>query len=110
MHETGLIRTDMFGQVGQERYHVMLGCSFDFVDAGHVEFNVFGLPNGVRVFTWDYTDVGHSFAGVRFDFVPDFEFGCRGPNGHHIRTGIARDHNAHLFVSVHGIAVPLNGM
>jgi hypothetical protein len=38
MDEARLVGADMFGQMGQEGDHVMLGHRLDLVDAGDVEF------------------------------------------------------------------------
>ena len=92
MHETGIIRSDMFGQMRQERDDVMFGDSLDFINARHVEFDIAGFPHGLCIFFRDHAEGGLGVAGVGLDLVPDTEFGGGFPNGSHFRARIARDH------------------
>ena len=82
----------MFGQVGQKGDNVMLGHSFDFIDARDVELDIFCLPNRLRVFARDHAQIGHRVAGVRLDLKPDAEFRLGGPDGDHVGAGITGDH------------------
>ena len=92
MHEAGLFAADMFGEVGEEGDHVMLGHGLDLVDAGDVELHVLGLPDGLGIFLGDHAEIGHGVAGMGLDLVPDLELGFRRPDGDHFGAGIARDH------------------
>ena len=97
MDKAGFFGAYVFRKVRQEGDDVVLGDGFDFVDAGHVEFDVLGFPDGISVFLRDHTKGSLCIAGVCLDLVPDFEFGFWGPDGHHFRTGITRDHCARPF-------------
>ena len=92
MHEARLILPTMFGQVGQEGDDVMFGDGLDLVDAGDVEFDVFGLPHGVGVFARDHAQIGLGVAGMGLDLVPDAEFGLGRPNGDHVGAAVSGDH------------------
>ena len=89
----------MLGQMGQEGDHVMLGHRFDFVNARDVELHVLGFPHRVSILARDHAEIGHGFAGMRLDLVPNLEFGLGRPDCDHLRAGIAGDHGRrHLYV------------
>ena len=92
MHKPRLIGPDMFGQMGQERDHVMFGDGLDLVDAGHVELDIFRLPHGGGVFARDHAQIGHRIAGMRLDLVPDAELGLGRPDFDHLGAGVTGDH------------------
>ena len=83
-------RADMLGQIGQERDHVMLGDRLDLVDPGDLESAL--LPDLLGGLLGDDPELRLSVAGMGLDLEPDLEFHFRGPDGHHIGSGIARDH------------------
>ncbi len=92
MHEAGLGTADDLGEMCKKRNDVVLGDSFDFVDAGDVEFDILGLPDGGSAFGGDDAECGLCVAGVSFDLVPDAEFGLGRPNGDHVGAAVSGDH------------------
>ncbi|MCY1313714.1 hypothetical protein D9M70_642620 [compost metagenome] len=77
----------------QERDDVMLGDGFDLVDAVDVERGGAALfPDRLCSVFRDHADFGQRIAGMGLDLEPDAELGFRRPDGHHFRTGVARDH------------------
>jgi hypothetical protein len=92
MDEARLVGADMFGQMGQEGDHVMLGHGLDLVDAGDVEFDVLGAPDGFGIGLRDHAQLGLGVAGMGLDLEPDAEAGFGRPDGGHFGAGIARDH------------------
>ena len=97
MHEARLVAAHMLGQMGQEGDDVMLGHGLDLVDAGHVEFHVLRLPDGLGVLARDDAQIGHGVAGMRLDLEPDAEFGLGRPDGDHFGAGIAGNHGVGLW-------------
>ena len=92
MHKPRLIIADNLRKMGQKRDDIMLGHSFNFVNARHIELDVLGLPDRIGIFLRDHPQLGLRIARVRLDLIPDAKLtGCR-PNGHHFRPGIAFDH------------------
>ncbi len=69
MHETGLVRAYMLGQMGQEGDDVMFGDGLDLINAGHVKCHILGLPHGFGVFARDHTQVGHRVACMGLDLM-----------------------------------------
>ena len=102
MDETRLVAAHMLGQMGQKSDDVMLGDGLDLVDAGHVELHIFGLPDGLRIFTRDHAEIGHGVAGMCLDLEPDAEFGLRRPYFDHVGTGISGDHFTARFRELSG--------
>ncbi len=93
VHEARL-RPDMLGEVGEEGDHVVMRLALDLVDAGDVEFSGRPRPHGLGGLLGDHAELGLGVGGVGLDFEPDAEAGLRLPQGHHVGTGIARDHAA----------------
>jgi hypothetical protein len=92
MHEARF-GADDFGQMGEERDHVVMGFALDFVDPRDVERRVFSLgPDRLRGFLGDHAEFSLRIRRMRFDLEPDLEAGLWLPNGSHFRTGVAGDH------------------
>jgi hypothetical protein len=75
MDEAG-IRTDIFGEVGQEGDNVVLGLTLDLVDAGDFPFAL--LPDRLGRRFGNDAQFGLGIAGVSLDFEPDAEPVFRG--------------------------------
>ena len=97
VNEARFLVADDFGEVGEEGDDVVFGDGFDLVNAGDVEFNVFGFPGGFCAFAWDHTKVGLGVTGVRLDLVPDAELGFWGPDRDHVGAGVTGDHRVRAF-------------
>ena len=92
MHETRLLRADDLAQMGEKGDDIVLGDGLDLVDAGGVEFGVFGAPDGLGISFGDHAEGGLGVAGMGLDLVPDAEFGFGGPNFGHGGARISGDH------------------
>ena len=92
MDEACIIRADMFGKMRQKGDYVMLGHSLDFIDAGDVELDILGAPDGFGVGLGDHAERCLRVAGVGFDLVPDPEPCLGRPDGNHFGTRVTGDH------------------
>ena len=92
VHEARRILSNDFREMGEECDDVVFGLGFDLVDAVGVEFDVFGGPNGGGVFARYHPQFSLGVAGVGLDLKPYSEPGFSGPDCHHFRARIARDH------------------
>ncbi len=89
MHEPRL-GADMFGEVGQERDHVVMRLALDLVDAFDIEGAV--LPDCPRRALRDNPEASLRVAGMGLDLEPDPEAVFRLPDPGHLRAAVARDH------------------
>ena len=84
---------DEFGEVGQERDHVVPGHLLDLVDPRHVEPGLVALfPDRFRRRLGDHADFRHRLGGIGLDLEPDAEARLGRPDGGHLGAGIAGDH------------------
>ncbi len=89
MDEAGL-RTDEFGDRGQEGDDVVLDLGLDGIDAGDVEIPL-GADHRNDLFG-DDAEFGLGLAGQGLDLQPDAEAVVRLPDAGHLRAGITWDH------------------
>ena len=89
MHEPRLW-PNMFGQVGEEGQHVMLGHPLDLVDA--LDLEPAALPHRFGGALRDNTQLRLSIAGVRLDLEPDLELGLGLPDADHFGPAVTWDH------------------
>ena len=88
------VRTDIFGQVGQEGDDVVLGLALDLIDPVDVELAL--LPDGLGGGARDHSQFGLGIAGMGLDLEPDAELVFRFPDTGHFRAAIARNHRSSL--------------
>ena len=96
MHKARFVTAYMFCQMGQKSDHIMLGDSFNLVDARYVECDVLGFPNRLGIGAWYHAQIGLCVTGVGFDLVPDPELGLWRPDGNHVGAGVAGNHTKSL--------------
>ena len=100
VHEARL-RADELAQPGQEGDDVVLGHALDGVDLLDVALGI-GLKRGHRLLAavpdrlggvlGNDPELGHGVAGMRLDLEPDAEAVLGGPDGRHLRPGVAGKH------------------
>jgi hypothetical protein len=96
VHEARL-RTDDFGEVGEEGDDVVLHLALDRVDALDVEHGRRALfPDDLGRLARDHAELGERARRMRLDLEPDAEPGLGRPERHHLRTAVAGDHRACL--------------
>ena len=94
MHEARL-RTDDFGEMGEEGDDVVLDLALDLVDPRGVEFRgVALLPDRLRRLFRDHAEFGHGVGGMGLDLEPDAKARLRRPDRRHLRAGVARNGHA----------------
>jgi len=84
------LRSDMLGQVRQERDDVMLGLALDLVDP--LDLPGAAFPDRLGGLLGDDAELGLRVAGVRLDLEPDAEAVFGRPDGDHVGAAVTRDH------------------
>ena len=91
MHEARF-GPDMLGDAREKGDDVVLDLALDLVDARDVEAP--RVAQRLRGAGRNLPEPLHRFGGKRLDFQPDLIFAVIGPDGRHLRPGIAGDHEA----------------
>src|SRR5271154_6472074 len=87
------VRSDEFGEMGEEGDDVMLGRLFDLVDPRYVELGLVALlSDRLRRLLRNEADLGHRLGRRGLDLKPDAKARLGRPDRGHLGAGIARDH------------------
>src|SRR5690242_6430524 len=97
-------RADIFGKVGEERDHVMLGLALDLIDA--VDLPLALGPDLFRRLFRDHAQFGLRITGMGLDLEPDAEPVLRLPDLGHFGAGIAGNHQETSTESVRPVNEP----
>src|ERR1700756_5032678 len=93
MHKARLWANDV-GKMGKEGDDIMFDVALNLIDAFDIEPRVAALfPDNAGSLFRDDAEFGHCIRGVGLDLKPDAIFVFCRPDNHHLRPGVAWNHD-----------------